>query len=91
MALRMNRRKFLGWSAASATAIAVGGVRARASAQGSAPYPDWIPASTKSPKKGGALARASSWDPPVIDPRHTQSVGTYQFAGLVYNRLVRHP
>ena len=88
---RMNRRKFLGWSAASMTAIAVGGVRAQASAQGTAaPYPDWIPASTKPPKKGGALARASAWDPPVLDPRHTQSVGLYQFAGLVHNRLVRY-
>jgi peptide/nickel transport system substrate-binding protein len=87
----MNRRKFLGWSAASMTAIAVGGVRARASAQGNAPYPDWIEKSAKPPKKGGALTRASAWDPPVIDPRHTQSVGTYQFAGLVYNRLLRHP
>ena len=74
------------------TAIAVGGVRARASAQGAAAsYPDFIPASTKPPKKGGALARASSWDPPVLDPRLTQSVGLYQFAGLVHNRLVRYP
>jgi ABC-type transport system substrate-binding protein len=36
------------------------------------------------------MARASSWDPPVIDPRLTQSVGTFQFAGLVYNRLLRY-
>jgi hypothetical protein len=36
------------------------------------------------------MARASSWDPPVIDPRLTQSVGLYQFAGLVYNRLLRY-
>jgi peptide/nickel transport system substrate-binding protein len=27
----------------------------------------------------------------MIDPRHTQSVGLYQFAGLVHNRLVRYP
>jgi peptide/nickel transport system substrate-binding protein len=76
----------------TAATLAVGGVRASAYAQGSTPsYPDWIPASTKPPKKGGALARASAWDPPLIDPRHTQSVGLYQFAGLVYNRLVRYP
>jgi peptide/nickel transport system substrate-binding protein len=74
----------------AATTLAVGGVRARANAQASSPYPDWIPASTKPPKKGGALARASAWDPPVLDPRHTQSVGLYQFAGLVHNRLVRY-
>jgi len=74
----------------AATTLAVGGVRARANAQAGGPYPDWIPASTKPPKKGGALARASAWDPPVLDPRHTQSVGLYQFAGLVHNRLVRY-
>ncbi len=88
---RMNRRRFLGWSAAGVTAVALGGVRARANAQSATTYPDWIAASTKSPKKGGAIARASAWDPPVIDPRLTQSVGTYQFLGLVYNRMVRHP
>jgi peptide/nickel transport system substrate-binding protein len=37
------------------------------------------------------LTRASAWDPPVIDPRLTQSVGLYQFAGLTSNRLVRYP
>jgi peptide/nickel transport system substrate-binding protein len=86
----MTRRTFLGFTAASATAVAVGGVRARANAQSAPSYPDWIPVSPKPPKKGGALARASAWDPPVIDPRLTQSVGLYQFAGLVYNRLVRY-
>jgi len=91
MALRVNRRQFLGFSAAGMTALAVGRTRNQAHAQTSASYPDWIQASTKPPKKGGALARASAWDPPVIDPRHTQSVGLYQFAGLVYNRLVRYP
>ncbi len=91
MARRVNRRQFLGFSAAGMTALAVGRTGSRAHAQTSSPYPDWIPASTKPPKKGGALTRASSWDPPVIDPRVTQSIGTFQFAGLVYNRLVRHP
>jgi peptide/nickel transport system substrate-binding protein len=90
MASRVNRRQFLGWSAAGMTALAVGGVRAQASAQAAGSYPDWIPASTKPPKKGGALARASAWDPPVLDPRLTQSVGLYQFAGLVHNRMVRY-
>src|SRR5438046_2605611 len=90
----VSRREFLhtvAWSTAGVTAIAVGGARTPAHAQAtSSPYPDWIPASTKPPKKGGALARASAWDPPVLDPRHTQSVGLYQFAGLVHNRLVRY-
>ena len=36
------------------------------------------------------MARASAWDPPLIDPRLTQSVGLFQFAGLVHNRLVRY-
>jgi ABC-type transport system substrate-binding protein len=90
MALRVNRRQFLGFSAAGMTALAVGRTGNQAHAQTSAPYPDWIPASTKPPKKGGALTRASAWDPPVIDPRLTQSVGLFQFAGLVCSRLVRY-
>src|SRR5215813_4910740 len=90
---RLTRRDFtksVGLGAAAT--IALGGVRARAHAQAqpSSPYPDWIPVSPKPPKKGGAIARASAWDPPVLDPRYTQSVGLYQFAGLVHNRLVRY-
>src|SRR4030095_599602 len=40
---------------------------------------------------GGVLTRASAWDPPVLDPRLTNSVGLSQIATLVYNRLVRFP
>jgi peptide/nickel transport system substrate-binding protein len=90
MASRMSRRTFLGSSAAGMTALAAGGVRARAHAQTASPYPDWIPASTKPPKRGGVLTRTSAWDPPVIDPRLTQSVGLFQFAGLTSSRLVRY-
>jgi len=89
---RLNRRSFLkrvAWGGVGATAL-VGAGRRPAFAQGSSPYPDWIAASTKSPKRGGSIARASAWDPPVIDPRLTQSVGLFQFAGLVHNRLVRY-
>jgi peptide/nickel transport system substrate-binding protein len=71
-----------------AAAVAVGARWSRAAA--AAPYPDWIPASPKPPKRGGVLTRASAWDPPVIDPRLTQSVGTFQFVGLTSNRLVRY-
>ncbi|HEY4911925.1 MAG TPA: ABC transporter substrate-binding protein [Methylomirabilota bacterium] len=88
----LNRRSFLkrvGWGGVGATAL-VGASRRSALAQSSSPYPDWIPASTKPPKRGGSIARASAWDPPVIDPRLTQSVGLYQFAGLVHNRLLRY-
>jgi peptide/nickel transport system substrate-binding protein len=88
----LNRRSFLkrvGWGGVGATAL-VGAGRRSALAQSSSPYPDWIPASTKPPKRGGSIARASAWDPPVIDPRLTQSVGLFQFAGLVHNRLVRY-
>ena len=46
--------------------------------------------STKAPKRGGIMTRASAWDPPVLDPRLTQSVGLFQFAGLTSNRLVRY-
>ena len=77
---RLNRRSFLkrvGWGGVGATAL-VGASRRPSFAQGSSPYPDWIPASTKPPKRGGSIARASAWDPPVIDPRLTQSVGLFQ-------------
>jgi peptide/nickel transport system substrate-binding protein len=90
---RVNRREFLrhaGWSGAAATALVVAG-RGRAFAQASSPYPDWIPPSTKPVKRGGTLARATAWDPPVLDPRLTNSVGLFQIASLVCNRLVRYP
>ena len=85
---RLNRREFLGrvgWGTAGVAALVAGGGRSHASAA-PVPYPDWIPASDKPPRRGGTLTRASSWDPPVIDPRLTQSVGLFQFAGLVCNR-----
>src|SRR5213592_4874924 len=88
---RLNRREFVRISAAGVGASAlIAGGRRRASAAAS-PYPEWLPASTKPPKRGGVMTRASAWDPPVIDPRHTQSVGLFQFAGLTSNRLVRYP
>ncbi len=89
----VNRRQFLarvGWSAAGVTALAAIAGPARAFAQAASPYPDWIPASTKSPKRGGTLTRASAWDPPVLDPRLTQSVGLFQFVALTSSRLVRY-
>src|SRR4029434_4546106 len=88
----VTRRDFLkraGW-AAGMTALVASGGRGRASAQGAAPYPDWIPASTKPPKRGGGLTRACAWDPPVIAPRHAQSIGLSQSAGLPSSRLVRY-
>src|SRR5262245_53464252 len=84
---RLNRRDFVRISAAGAGAAALVGHPRRATA---ATYPDWIPVSTKPPKRGGILTRASAWDPPVIDPRLTQSIGLFQFAGLTSNRLLRH-
>src|SRR5437899_2879769 len=90
---RVTRREFLeraGLTGAGAAALAAGIPRGRAWAQAGTSYPDWIPASTKPPKRGGVLTRASAWDPPVIDPRLTQSVGLYQFVGLTSNRLVRY-
>src|SRR5947209_15398368 len=87
-----TRRDFLKRAAvtsAGMTALVVGADWQRASA--ASPYADWIAASPKPPKRGGVLTRASAWDPPVIDPRLTQSVGLFQFAGLTSNRLVRHP
>ncbi len=90
---RVSRRQCLagtGWTTAGVTALTVGAARKRVSAQTASPFPDWIPASTKTPKRGGTPTRASAWDPPVLDPRLTQSVGLFQFAGLTSNRLVRH-
>src|SRR6266849_6294158 len=89
----VTRRGFLkraGWTSAGMTALVVGTGRGRACAQPGSAYPDWIPASPKPPKRGGHMTRASSWDPPVLDPRLTQSVGLFQFASLTSNRLVRY-
>ena len=91
---QVDRREFLkhvGRGGVGATVLLTGAGRAgRASAQSSTTYPDWIPMSTKAPKRGGTMTRASAWDPPVLDPRLTQSVGLFQFAGLTSNRLVRY-
>jgi peptide/nickel transport system substrate-binding protein len=84
----MNRRDFVKISAAGVGAAAV--LRPGRAAAAASPYPDWLPPSTKTPKRGGTLTRASAWDPPLIDPRLTQSVGLFQFAGLTSNRLVRY-
>jgi peptide/nickel transport system substrate-binding protein len=86
--VRLNRRDFMRLSAAGVSATAVLGTGRRAAAAAS--YPDWIPASPKPPKRGGVLARASAWDPPVIDPRLTQSIGLFQFMGLTSSRLIRY-
>jgi ABC-type transport system substrate-binding protein len=88
----VTRRDFLkrtGWTGVGAAALAASRPGGRAWAQG-AVYPEWIAASTKPAKRGGVLTRASAWDPPVIDPRLTQSVGLFQFVGLTSNRLVRY-
>jgi ABC-type transport system substrate-binding protein len=73
------------------TPLIAGATRRRASAQPASPYPDWMPPSPKPPKRGKLIARASAWDPPVLDPRLTNSVGLSQFAALTSNRLVRYP
>jgi peptide/nickel transport system substrate-binding protein len=90
----VTRRDFLkrvGVTSAGLTALSVGATRGRPAAQPAAAYPDWIPASPKPPKRGGVLTYASAWDPPVLDPRLTQSIGLFQFVGLTSNRLLRHP
>ena len=91
----VTRRAFLrraGLTGAGLAALGVGAGSRRAVAQPAAAalYPDWIAASTKPPKRGGVLTRASAWDPPVMDPRLTQSVGLFQVAGLTSNRLLRY-
>jgi peptide/nickel transport system substrate-binding protein len=85
---RTSRRSFLKHTGVGVTVFLAGTGRARAA---SPTYPDWIPPSTKPPRRGGAVARASAWDPPVLDPRLTNSVGLFQIASCTYNRLVRYP
>src|SRR5256714_5926804 len=89
----MKRRDFLkraGWGSVGVTGLIIGASRSPALAHPPSPYPSWTPASDKPPKRGGLLTRASAWDPPVLDPRLTNSVGLSQIATLVYNRLVRY-
>src|SRR4029450_10064431 len=91
--LSIGRRDFLkqtGWATAAGTGL-VGLSRSRAFAHPPSPYAAWHPASGKPPKRGGIVTRASAWDPPVLDPRLTNSVGLFQVATLTYNRLLRYP
>ena len=89
---RVHRREFLKTAGAgSLAAVAFLSSSRRAAAQGSTQYPDWVPPSPKPSKRGGTMTRASAWDPPVLDPRLTNSVGLFQIASLVCNRLVRYP
>src|SRR5262245_19201173 len=90
----MRRRDFLrraGWGSVGVTGLIMGASRSRAFAHPPSPYPLWVPPSDKAPKRGGTFTFAAPWDPPVLDPRLTNSVGLFHFAGLVYNRLLRYP
>jgi ABC-type transport system substrate-binding protein len=90
----VNRREFLKraeWGRLGITGFLVGMGRSRGFAHPPSPYTSWDPPSAKSPRRGGILARASAWDPPVLDPRLTNSVGLFQIATLTYNRLLRYP
>src|SRR5439155_593785 len=91
---RVTRRDFLkraGVATVGMTPLVAAASRTRASAETSSPYPDWMPPSTRPPKRGKTLVRASAWDPPVLDPRLTNSVGLFQIASLTSSRLVRYP
>src|SRR4029453_8089459 len=88
----VSRRQFLyraGGAAAGLGALALSRPGSRAAGQSLSPYPEWVPASNKPPKRGGTLTRASAWDPPMLDPRMTQSVGLYQSAALTSTRPAR--
>ena len=90
----MKRRDFLqraGWGSVGVTGLIMGVSRSRALAHPPSPYPSWIPPSDKPPKRGGILTRVTPTDPPVLDPRLTNSVGLFQMATLTYNRLLRYP
>src|SRR6266511_2019229 len=89
----VNRREFLmrlGLGGVAMTGLLIGVGRSRGFAHPPSPYPSWTPPSGKPPKRGGILTRASAWDPPVLDPRLTNSVGLFQIATLTYNRLLRY-
>src|SRR5262249_42040527 len=90
----MKRRDFLkraGWGSVGVTGILVGASRLPALAHPPSPYPSWLPARDKPPTRRATFTFAAPWDPPVLDPRLTNSVGLFHFAGLVYNRLLRYP
>src|SRR5438128_10582296 len=90
----MKRRDFLqraGWGSVGLTGLVIGVSRSRALAHPPSPYPEWIPPSDKPPKRGGILTLAATTDPPVLDPRLTNSVGLFQVATLGYNRLLPYP
>ena len=87
----VSRREFLaraGWGGLAATAALSVSGRTPAWAQGASAYPDFVAASTKPPKRGGILTRTTAWDPPVLDPRLTNSVGLFQIYSLTGNRMV---
>ena len=89
----IKRRDFLrrtGWGSVGVASLIIGASRSRVLAHPPSPYPGWIPSSDKPPKRGGILTRASAWDPPVLDPRLTNSVGLFQIATLTYNRMLRY-
>ena len=88
--IRLSRRDFIRTSTAGLGAAAVVGTSGRRASAAPASYPDWIARSDKPAKRGGTMARASAWDPPVIDPRLTQSVGLFQFMTLTSSRLTRY-
>jgi peptide/nickel transport system substrate-binding protein len=91
---QVKRREFLkraGWGSLWTAGFLVGVGGSRGFAHPPSPYPSWTAPSDKSPKRGGILTRASAWDPPVLDPRLTNSVGLFQIATLTYNRLLRYP
>ena len=53
--IRLNRRSFLkrvGWGGVGATALVGAGRRSSSAQTTPVTYPDWIPASTKPPKRG---------------------------------------
>src|SRR4029453_18269811 len=79
-----------GWGTVAVTGL-IGMSRSRALAHPPSPYPSWASPSDKPPKRGGLLTRATAWDPPVLDPRLTNSVGLFQIATLTSNRLLRYP
>src|SRR5262245_19541937 len=88
-----SRRHFLmraGWSSLAAAAALGASGRTPARAQGASSYPDFLAPSPKPPRRGGVLTRTTAWDPPVLDPRLTNSVGLFQIYALTGNRLVRH-
>ena len=85
----VSRREFLGragWGGLAATAALSASGRTPAWAQGRLVLPGLCRGQHQAAQARGILTRTTAWDPPVLDPRLTNSVGLFQIYSLTGNR-----